>query len=222
MKKLESATESQSMQSLANLLSNGDNDSAIELLRDHLMRRPDDPVVLIQLGELLRHTSDIVEGVEFLQHGLKIDPLSEVGWLSLASAMRSLSQNDGAKAAFRIVLELNENRVEALNDLGTILMDEGDWSSAIAMFQRATSLSPKALGVQINLAQALAQDGRTQEALATAQSALSSSQGRSIEAKNLVAELTRPIGAGEMANSLAGSHYNLKTIGSDDEPAGQA
>ena len=201
--------------SLATYLANGEVENAIHLLRTRVDAHPDDASALIQLGELLRHTPDIIAGVEFLRRGVKISPTNEIGWLSLASALKSLSQNEGAKAAFREVLELNESRIEALNDLGTILMDEGDWSSAIALFQQASNLSPETMGIRINLARALAQDGRTTEALATAQSVLSSSPDGSVEASKLIAEITRPIGAGEMASSLANPHYNIKAVGLD-------
>lgn len=210
-----SMTDAYDMRSLVNLLANGETENAIHSLRSYLEKDPNNAAALIQLGELLRHTPDIISGVDLLRRGLKIDPKNVIGWLSLASALKSLTQHEGAKAAFRQVLELDEQRVEALNDLGTILMDEGDWSGAIALFQRASDLAPDAQGIRVNLARALAQDGRTQEAIETAQSVLASGQNAAIEASQLILELTRPISANEMAGSLADPHYNVKSIGMD-------
>lgn len=207
--------DAKDLRSLAILLANGESENAINLLRVYLKSHADDPTALIQLGELLRHTPDIIAGVEFIRRGLQMAPSNEIGWLSLASALKSLSQNEAAKVAFREVLELNENRVEALNDLGTIFMDEGDWSGAITLFQRASELSPKTSGIRINLARALAQDGRTKEALTTAQSILLLGQDAAADAWKLIAEITRPLSESEMAGSLASSHYNIKAVGSD-------
>ena len=203
--------------SLAPLLAGSKTEDAIHLLRQCLDIEPFNPIVLIQLGELLRHTPDIVAGVELLRRGLAIQPTNTIGWLSLASALRTLSQPDGAQAAFRSVLDLDPNRIEALNDLGALLMDQSDWAGAISMFRRASELSPTTSGIRMNLARALAQDGRSNEALEIAEEVAAAQTGASSSAAQFVAELKRPATLAELSHSLAGRHYNVKATGSDDE-----
>ena len=205
------------LESLPPLLAHGRTDDAIQLLRDCLEIEPHHPIVLIQLGELLRHTPEIVSGVESLRKGLAIQPTNVIGWLSLASALRTLSQPDGAQAAFRSVLDLDPNRIEALNDLGTLLMDQFDWAGAISLFQRASDLAPAILGIRMNLARALAQDGRSKEALEIAQTVAAAHPNADTGASQLIAELTRPVTPNEMSHSLAGRHYNLKATDSNDQ-----
>ena len=204
------------LEALPPLLAHGKTDEAIQLLRDCLEMEPHHPVALIQLGELLRHTPDIVSGVEFLRKGLAIQPTNLIGWLSLASALRTLSQPDGAQAAFRTVLDLDPNRIEALNDLGTLLMDQSDWAGAASLFQRASNLAPGMPGIRMNLARALAQDGRSKEALDIAETVAATHPNENTGAAQFIAELSRPATPIELSQSLAGRHYNLKATGSDD------
>jgi tetratricopeptide (TPR) repeat protein len=204
------------LKSLPSLIGKGKIDEAIQVLRECLEIEPHHPVALIQLGELLRHTPDIVFGVELLRKGLAIQPTNTIGWLSLASALRALSQPDGAQAAFRTVLDLDPDRIEALNDLGTLLMDQLDWDGAILLFRRASELAPGTPGIRINLARALAQDGRSVEALDIVQTVVAT-HPNVVGIAQLISELTRPVTPNEMSQSLAGPHYNLKATSSNDQ-----
>ena len=107
-----------------------------------------------------------------MERALSIAPTLALGWLSYAAALRTLSRPDGAKAAYHRVLALEPNRVEALNDLATLLMDEKDWAKAAALLSRACELRPQTLGLRMNLAEALAQDGRIEDAAKVARDVL--------------------------------------------------
>jgi predicted TPR repeat methyltransferase len=171
------------------LLRDNKRADAVAWLTEYIERKPDDPRALMQLGELLRHGPDIIRGINLLERALRTAPTLTLGWLSYAAALRTLSRPDGAKAAYRRVLALDPNRVEALNDLATLLMDERDWATAVDLLARACELRPETLGLQMNLAEALAQDGRTEDAAKVAHSVLA-------------LDSTDPVGAGMLLSKI--------------------
>jgi len=92
--------------------------------------------------------------------------------LCLAVTRHQLGFWKDSEALFRHTLAITENNELAHNDLGTALLNKGQFSEAISQFQEAIRLKPNAAEIHNNLGTALLNKGKTDEAVSQFQEAI--------------------------------------------------
>ena len=117
-------------------------------------------LVVMPLGFLTVHTNTLYHS----EIGLWRDVTSKqtqnhVAQLSLGHALDRAGRFEEAKRAYRRAIELKPDYNLALNNLGTVLLAEGDRDGAIALFERAVAVRADYAEAQANLGVALSQGG---------------------------------------------------------------
>ncbi|MGA8154531.1 MAG: tetratricopeptide repeat protein [Terriglobales bacterium] len=143
-------------------------DEAIQQLRQAVDPGDDDPQIHLGLGiydQRHGHTQDAIAEFETALRltadpGLKADAYSNLG-----SAYRQLRDYSRAQEAFTTAVQLNPKETMALVNLGLLAQKNGGYAQAIALYTRAMSLEPTAVGY-ILLAKAEALAGHDAEAQA--------------------------------------------------------
>jgi Flp pilus assembly protein TadD len=72
---------------------------------------------------------------------------------------------DEAKLAYRKVLRINPGHIKALNDLGVLLLHEGEYELASSYFQKAVRLDPENVDPYYNLACLYALSGNKEKGM---------------------------------------------------------
>jgi tetratricopeptide (TPR) repeat protein len=98
-----------------------------------------------------------------------------------------------AETAFRDILARDPGNVEALNNLGHVLHDEGRFAQAVACLEQALALRPDLPGLHFNLANALRACGSLDRAMASYRRALALAP-RMAAAYNNLATVEKAIG----------------------------
>jgi tetratricopeptide (TPR) repeat protein len=158
--------------------SRGDIDEAIEHYEKALTRKPDDPDINCNIGVALAATGRLDEAVVHFTKALRVAPGSVRAHYSLGLALAQ--QGRGAKAIphFREVLRLSPKNPQAANDLAWLLATNPDeklrnGAEAVQLAERACRMTDfRNPGTLDTLAAAYAEDGRFEDALATARKAL--------------------------------------------------
>ena len=110
---------------------------------------------------------------EALIRAIRADSTDVRSHQALGNFMRMLGRRQKAEAAFRRALEADGRDVESLRELGLVLTGTGHYREAEELFRRALDIRPGHEKLHHNLANLLA------------------IQGRSVEAKSLLAEFER-------------------------------
>ena len=97
--------------------------------------------------------------------GLELDQAE--GYFRQGLAEQDLEQLDHAKAFYRKALAIQPDHIAACNNLGGILLREGQADMAASYFQRASEVDPANAVAQMNLGDALKALGQMEEALAS-------------------------------------------------------
>src|SRR6185369_15339551 len=79
-------------------------------------------------------------GRAFLEKAVQEDPKLDAAYLNLGSTYNGLGEFQLAVSVLNVALGIRPNWVVAINQLGTGYRGAGDLASAIAQFQRATTL----------------------------------------------------------------------------------
>jgi predicted O-linked N-acetylglucosamine transferase (SPINDLY family) len=136
-----------------------------------------------------------------------------------------------AEKTYREVLSENPDQVDALNLLGTLVLQTGNADQAVEMLGRAVRLNPNLAGVHANLGSALAALGRREEALAAFRTAIRlkpdtaglhknlavtlKSLGQHTEAVHVLGEVLRLKPDDASAHAMLGDSLNI--LGRHDE-----
>lgn len=83
-----------------------------------------------------------------------------------AAALAGESRIEEAKLTYREVLKLNPGHVKTLNDLGVLLLHEGEYELAIGHFEKAIRLNPDNVDPYYNLACLYALSGDKEKGIA--------------------------------------------------------
>lgn len=148
---LEQLTEEQfrhQMRQAAHLLSNGQGEDALPLLRRCHDLHPDDPDVLINLGGAYILAGRHRLAVPLLERASELDPDNPAVWSNLAAAylgqivLSTLTKQERALAAYRRVIELDAAYPNVHYNMGLIFIDRRDWDAAHAAFTLAIESNP--------------------------------------------------------------------------------
>jgi tetratricopeptide (TPR) repeat protein len=148
------------------LLRQGRIDDARLMLKSALKTKPDDVPTLFRLAQAWRRGGKRDEAAEVLRHALSLRPDAVEPAVDLArqlvedgAADRAIGVLDAAIDATRQVALLHDER-------GAVLLAHGNPRGAESSLRRAVAIDPKLAGARVNLAEALADLSRHDEAAA--------------------------------------------------------
>jgi len=136
------------MRQAAHLLSNGQGEDAILLLKRCHDLHPDDIDVLINLGGAYILAGRHRLAVPLLERASELDPDNPAVWSNLAAAylgqiiLSTPAKQDRALAAYRRVIELDATYPNVHYNMGLIFIDRRDWDAAYAAFTLAIETNP--------------------------------------------------------------------------------
>jgi putative PEP-CTERM system TPR-repeat lipoprotein len=138
-------------------------ESAIKTMRDWLKSHPNDVPVHLQLAEAYMSIGKEAEAASAYKQVVKIVPghvpaLNNLAWLNRDKAPRQAM--DYAQQAY----QLAPKDPFVLDTLGMLTLKNGDVSRAVSLLRDAVARSPADAQIQVHLATALIQQGRTAEA----------------------------------------------------------
>lgn len=99
------------------------------------------------------------EALEQVQEGLSIDSASAEGWLLKARAQAVSGDIDSATRTYHELLARNDADPWALNNLGVLLLDTGDFQGALGPLARLVLVQPTSPIFQNNFGMALERSG---------------------------------------------------------------
>lgn len=124
--------------------------------------------------------------------------------------------NDKAAAAFRRAVEIDPNVWEAWHNLGALHFADGDDDAAAEAFGQALAVNPANVGSLLGRAEAHRRAGRTSEARADYETAVTQSAEDSPERRNATARLASLLReSGAYDDALALIRDTLRTAGAD-------
>jgi tetratricopeptide (TPR) repeat protein len=141
------------------------------------------------------------EAIRYLERALKLDSGSLASRYQLALAQFSIGLKSQAKANIHMLLEVDQEFPQALFLLASILGDEGDKEGEIKHLKRALLIDHRFFEAQINLAIALMEIGRLNEAGVEASGAMDLDPS-SAEAVRVMAIILERQGDGDGAATL--------------------
>ena len=81
------------------------------------------------------------EAIRYYERATRKDPLAAFTFYDLGSALHTLRRLPEAKAALQRAMELGEGSGQARTELGLVLLDQGDYDSALKQFEGADERS---------------------------------------------------------------------------------
>jgi tetratricopeptide (TPR) repeat protein len=172
-------------------------DEAMAAYGTALELRPDYPEVLSSLSGILCQKGSIDEAMELARRTLAIQPDSSVAWFNLGRALQKLNRLPESVDALRRALAINPQFHQAHSELGTVLGQLKAHEDAIDAFSRSLQILDS-VEVRYNLATALFESGRLEEAIGEYQKA--ESQGfRDPRLYNNLGAIYRQLGQNDKA-----------------------
>ncbi|SDL39257.1 Glycosyltransferase family 9 (heptosyltransferase) [Maridesulfovibrio ferrireducens] len=129
-------------------------DDALNFYAMALSYSPDEPVILSNLGVLLRSQDKIRAAEECYRRALAVDPDSSGCWTNLGNVLRRQGQLKEAVYCHRKAFKLDRKFIDAYYNLGLVLQDMGKIDEAIQIFDFCLKSKPD--DVRINWDRALA------------------------------------------------------------------
>jgi Flp pilus assembly protein TadD len=140
------------------LLNRGDCGTAIPLLRSALHKKPDDPLVLFNLGMALSDVGRLDEAIIALESLVKLDPENARAWNALGVAYSRQNNSSEAESALRKSLQLDPNDGYAHRNLGALIVKRSH-EEAVPYLKRAAELMPEDQAAQYGFGLALLETG---------------------------------------------------------------
>jgi tetratricopeptide (TPR) repeat protein len=160
------------MAAIIEKLQQGRQAEGIQLLELLLSNRPDDPLVLYNLGLALSDAGRVERAEQYLRRAAQLNPKDANIAVALGVALGRLHRYDEALDVLRAAVRQAEKNPWAHRNLGAILLQTGQTAEAIPHYQAATELQPNDQIAWLGLADAFRLAGRTQEAQAAYATAL--------------------------------------------------
>jgi protein O-GlcNAc transferase len=146
-------------------------DLAVDAFHKALQLEPKFPEALYNLGNVLLRREQVDDAIECYRQALAIRPDDASGHCNLGSALIKKGQMAEAAAALRRAIDFRVDYAEAMSNLGTALLRE-KLDEAIEWYTKAAALRPQSMEMVNNLAGALKDAGRLEEAMGTYRRAL--------------------------------------------------
>ena len=136
------------MRQAADLLTNGQGEEAIPLLKRCHDLRPQNVEVLLNLGGAYILAGRHRLAVPPLEQASDLDPANPAVWVNLAAAylgqlvLSTRARQDRALAAYQRVIELDAAYPNVYYNIGLIYIDRRDWDAAHTALTRAIQSDP--------------------------------------------------------------------------------
>jgi tetratricopeptide (TPR) repeat protein len=146
----------------AGLAANGRPADAAEgeaVLRDLVVRQPDNPGLVVHLAHALAARKDVEGAVACFQRAVHLDPKSALAHYNLGRSLYDKKDLEGAIACYRQAIALGPKFAPAHTNLGNVLKERGNLEGAIACYRQAIALDPKHALARTNLGLTLAARG---------------------------------------------------------------
>jgi len=146
-------------------LCRGEDDQAIERLREAITLSPESAVLYENLTAVLIKHRRISEAMDVMRTLFTVRPPTAAEHFRLGVFLSSEHRGDEAMEEFRRCLELSPDAVECHYNLGGLLGRAGQYDEAEVHLREALRLSPRDVDVHIELAVVYAGQGNTTEAI---------------------------------------------------------
>ena len=146
-------------------LSAGKREQALEILRVGLRAHPEDHHFHFQMALWQRDRGDLAAAKEHLRRSLALNPAQPQAHEELAALYVREQRYGAALDSFDSAIAHGApNAADLLRTSGAAAAVRGDWADAIDRLRRATERDPSATRAFVQLARALAESGRIDEA----------------------------------------------------------
>jgi tetratricopeptide (TPR) repeat protein len=145
------------------------------LLRELLEANPKSAILLASLGQAMLQQEKIDEALTYLKQAEAIAPRMAALLGSLGQAYVQLDNFDDAERAFKTLLELDEENSVAYNGLARVAISRKEFDKAVDFALRAVGLTHQFPRAHYNLGVALAETGRTEQAIQALQTCVAMS-----------------------------------------------
>jgi predicted TPR repeat methyltransferase len=131
----------QSMEEAVTLHRSGQRAAAIARYRQLRVQQPFLPPLLNLLGLALVQDNKVDEGLSLLSEAVRRAPTFVDAWLNLAFAKHEARDPQGAREAYKRILELQPDHLTALMSFASLAAEE-DTTEAIALLRKAVQIAP--------------------------------------------------------------------------------
>jgi Flp pilus assembly protein TadD len=142
-----------------------DFESARAAYEQALLKRPDDPDTLNNLGQVLVRLGRVDEGIARFEQALQVAPDAWAPHFNLAAAEGERGRWDRAIEQYREAVRVFPDDYATQFNLALALHRKGDEPAAIAEYEKAIVLAPSEPGFHTALGLSLEKTGRTADAL---------------------------------------------------------
>ncbi|AIE87749.1 tetratricopeptide repeat protein [Fimbriimonas ginsengisoli] len=125
-----------------------------------------DSAVALALGEAYARAGRREDALKYYESLRSIEAKNPTFWFNLAVLRGAMGKTPEAEQAYRRVLELSPNDLDALNNLGLLLFRGGKFEEATTLFDKLSGLNPSSIAAKVNLGSAAANAGQTAKAIA--------------------------------------------------------
>jgi len=145
---------------------------AIGALRSAHKNEPENPELMIQLGEFLRQDNKASEAITILEKTTALAPEDANAWTNFGVALQQEGKIEDAKIAYEKALAINPTSAAISCNLGAMAKQEREWETALQYFEKALVIEPNLAEVRNNLGTTLQELGRFNEAEANYRQAI--------------------------------------------------
>ena len=124
--------------------------AAVTLWRGEATRRPDDPVVWVELGNAYAARGRNDAAAEAYRRALKADSRCSQAWNNLGSVRLQTYEDDKAASAFRRAIKADPGNAEAHYNLGIALERMGRTDEALDSYEKALLIDPSLRLASVN------------------------------------------------------------------------
>lgn len=150
----------------------GARSKAIDLFLYALERAPKDSELAALAGQVALDMELFEQAEKLNALFIELEPLNPIGYVNRATALRKLDRFDDAVDMLQQVLPIIPDNADLWNVLGSVVNMRDDLDTAMPFYDEALRLDPKAWKTLNNLARALNDLGRYEEAVPYASKAL--------------------------------------------------
>jgi tetratricopeptide (TPR) repeat protein len=154
------------------LVASDKTEPGINALQRALTLKKDNPHIYFSLGSAYFRQSRYNEAIRIIEQGLALKPDATDEIFSLGNSHYKLNQFPQAIAQYQRVLQIDRKFWPALNNIGLIQYEQGDRAGAMRSWQEAITLDSKSGEPKMALAAALSAQGRADQAIPLAETAL--------------------------------------------------
>jgi tetratricopeptide (TPR) repeat protein len=156
----------------------GDVDGAAAELQKAIRAKPDYAEAYYTLGTVLKQQSKLAESAQALREAIRLQPDFAGAHTTLAGVLRQLGDTEGASAEAKLGADLAKQKTDLqaavfATNSGRRLRSLGDLNGAISQFRAAIQAVKDYAPAHFELAIALRQEGKNEEASSEFQKAAS-------------------------------------------------